>query len=1064
MTTTGGVDSNLLNALRWRNIGPPRGGRTVAVAGDPVDPTTFYFGACAGGIWKTSDGGIYWQNISDGFLKTAAVGAIAVSEADPNVIYAGMGEACIRGNVSHGDGVYRSTDTGKTWTHLGLEETRHISRVRVHPRDPDTVYVAALGHAYGHNKERGVFRSTDGGQTWEQVLFRSDHAGAVDLSLDPTNPRVLYASFWDVLRTPWGLTSGGPDSSIYKSTDGGDNWTEITRNPGLPEGTLGRIGVAASPAKAGRVWATVEAENPGLFRSEDGGDTWEVVSDNADLQGRPWYYQHVFADPQDADTVWILNYLVWKSIDGGRTFTQVTTPHGDNHDLWIDPKNPKRMIEGNDGGACISFNGGDSWSSIYNQPTAQFYHVRADTRFPYRVYGTQQDNSAISVPSRTSKGAIPWGDCYTVGSAESGHIAVHPDDPDIVFAGAVGSSPGGGGNLLRYDHRTGQVRIVTAWPELAWGWGPKDQKYRFQWTFPILFSPHDSSVLYITGNQVFRSTDQGSSWDVISPDLTRNDPSKLGPSGGPVTRDTTNAETYCTIFAFVESPHEQGVFWAGSDDGLVHISRDGGETWDNVTPSDLPEWATVSTIEASPHDPATAYLAAHRYRLDDFRPLLFVTNDYGATWRDISGGIRENDFTRVIREDPGRRGLLYVGTETGLYVSFDDGETWQSFQANLPVVPVYDLFVKDDDLLAATHGRSFWILDDLSQVRQIGPEIADKAFHLAKPRRTFRLPSPFGSRKASSGKNYQLSLGGIVTYTERKGAHNEVVRTFLDSGENPPDGVVTTYYIKEPPKEMATLTYLDAQGNVIKTFSSVAPEGEKPEEADLRAPAGAGMNRFLWNMRYPDARRIPQDKSLEGAGVGPLAVPGTYQVVLTVDGQASPPETFEIVKDPRVAASQEDLQAQFDLLMRVRDRLSEANDAVVELRSVRQQVDEWESRARGGPSAQAVEEAATGLKEKLGAVEDDLIQVGFRGARDRLHLPVKLNRKLAELLTVVGSADFAPARQMVEVFHDVSEKIDNPLGRLQEVMDVDVPQFINLVHEVEVPAIVPRSGRERGSG
>ena len=429
MTTTGGVAPNLLNALRWRNIGPPRGGRTVAVAGDPVDQSTFYFGACAGGVWKTNDGGTYWQNISDGFLKTSAVGAIAVSEWDPNVIYVGMGESCIRGNVSHGDGVYRSTDAGKTWTHLGLEETRHISRVRIHPRDPDTVYVAALGHAYGHNKERGVFRSTDGGQNWEQVLFRSDHAGAIDLSMDATNPRVLYASFWDVLRTPWGLTSGGPDSSIYKSTDGGDTWTEITRNPGLPEGTLGRIGVAASPAKAGRVWATVEAENPGLFRSDDGGDTWELVSDNADLQGRPWYYQHVFADPQDADTVWILNYLVWKSIDGGRTFTQVTTPHGDNHDLWIDPKNPLRMIEANDGGACISFTGGDSWSSIYNQPTAQFYHVRADTRFPYRVYGTQQDNSAISVPSRTSKGAIPWGDCYTVGSAESGHIAVHPDDP-----------------------------------------------------------------------------------------------------------------------------------------------------------------------------------------------------------------------------------------------------------------------------------------------------------------------------------------------------------------------------------------------------------------------------------------------------------------------------------------------------------------------------------------------------------------------------------------------------------------------------------------------------------
>ena len=444
--------------------------------------------------------------------------------------------------------------------------------------------------------------------------------------------------------------------------------------------------------------------------------------------------------------------------------------------------------------------------------------------------------------------------------------------------------------------------------------------------------------------------------------------------------------------------------------------------------------------------------------------MLFVTNDYGATWRDISAGIPGNDFTRVIREDPGRRGLLYVGTETGLYVSFDDGETWQSFQANLPVVPVYDLFVKDDDLLAATHGRSFWILDDLSQVRQIGAEIADKPFHLVKPRQTYRLPSPFGSRKASSGKNYQLSLGGIVTYTERKGAHNDVIRTFLDSGENPPDGVVTTYYLKEPPKGEATLTYLDAQGNVIKTFSSVAPEGEKPEEADLRVPAAAGMNRFLWNMRYPDARRIPQDKSLEGAGTGPLAVPGTYQVVLTVDGQASAPETFDIVKDPRVAASQEDLQAQFDMLITIRDRLSVANDAVVELRSVRQQVEEWEGRASGGPSADAVKEAATGLKEKLGAVEDDLIQVGFRGARDRLHLPVKLNRKLAELLTVVGSADFAPARQMVEVFQDVSEQIDEPLGRLQQVMDVDVPQFINLVHEVEVPAIVPPSRRERGEG
>ena len=742
MTTTGGVNPNLLNALRWRNIGPPRGGRTVAVAGDPVDQTTFYFGACAGGVWKTTDGGIYWQNISDGFLKTAAVGAIAVSEADPNVIYAGMGEACIRGNVSHGDGVYRSTDAGKTWAHLGLEETRHISRIRVHPKDPDTVYVAALGHAYGANKERGVFRSTDGGGTWEQVLFRSDHAGAIDLSLDPTNPRVLYASFWDVLRTPWGLTSGGPDSSMYKSTDGGDTWTEITRNPGLPEGTLGRIGVAASPAKAGRVWATVEAESPGLFRSEDGGDTWEMVSDNADLQGRPWYYQHVFADPQDADTVWILNYQVWRSIDGGRTFAQVTTPHGDNHDLWIDPRNPLRMIEGNDGGACISFNGGDSWSSIYNQPppssTMCALTPASPTAYTAPSRTTRPSASPPARPRALSPGATatPWGarraaiSPCTLTTRTSSSLAPWAARP-VEEATSSATTTGRG--------RSASSPRGPSWPGAGGRWTRSTASSGPSPSSSLRTTPRS---LYITGNQVFRSTDQGSSWDVISPDLTRNDPSKLQPSGGPVTRDTTNAETYCTIFAFVESTHEQGVFWAGSDDGLVHISRDGGETWNNVTPPDLPEWATVSTIEASPHDPATAYLAAHRYRLDDFRPLLFVTNDYGATWRDISAGIRENDFTRVIREDPERRGLLYVGTETGLYVSFDDGETWQSFQANLPVVPVYDLVAKDDDLLAATHGRSFWILDDLSQVRQIGQEIADKAFHLAKPRRTYRLPPP----------------------------------------------------------------------------------------------------------------------------------------------------------------------------------------------------------------------------------------------------------------------------------------------------------------------------------
>lgn len=1052
------LNSNLFNAVRWRPVGPPRGGRVVAVAGHPRDPMTFYFGACAGGVWKTNDGGTYWENISDGFFNTAAVGALAISESDPNVIYAGTGEACIRGNVSHGDGVYRSTDGGETWSHVGLTETKHISRIRIHPADPNIVYVAALGHAFGTNKERGIFRSTDGGNSWEQVLFRSEKAGACDLSMDPNNPRILYAALWDVIRAPWGLTSGGDDSRLYKSVDGGDNWTDITHNQGLPAGIFGRVGVAVSPAKSGRVWATVEADPPGLFRSDDGGSSWELVSDASDLQGRPWYYQHVFADPMDEDTVWILNYQVWRSVDGGRTFSQVTTPHGDNHDLWIDPRDHRRIIEGNDGGACVSFNGGDSWSTIYNQPTAQFYHVRADNQIPYRIYGTQQDNSAISVPSRTHKGAIAWGDCYTVGSAESGHIAIHPEDSNIVFAGAVGSSPGGGGNLLRYDHRTGQVRIVTAWPELAWGWAPRDQKYRFQWTYPITFSIYDSKILYITGNKVFRSFDQGSSWEVISPDLTRNDDTKLGPSGGPITQDTTNAETYCTIFAFAESPHDRDIFWAGSDDGLVHISQDGAKTWNDVTPETLPEWATVSTIEPSPHHPGTAYLAAHRYRLDDFRPMLFRTTDFGKSWTEICSGVRGDDVTRVIREDPARAGLLYLGTETGLYISFDHGETWQTFQANLPIVPVYDLVIKDDDLLAATHGRSFWILDDLTHIRQLTSDLSDMPFQLFKPRRAYRFGSPLGSRKPASGKNYQLSLGGMVTYTEKRGPDGEVVRKFLDAGENPPDGVITTYYLQEEPRQEVTLTYLDADENVIKVFSSARPEGADSAPTEPVIPARAGVNRFQWNMRYPDAVKVPGDKSLEGAGSGPVAVPGAYYVVLTVDGKSSEAIQFDIEKDPRVDATQEDLQAQFDLLIQIRDRLSETNRAINTLRNVRDQTEEWVRRSRGSAAADSISGSAETIADKLEQIEHPLIQVDYRGARERLHLPVKLNRKLAELMTVVASADFAPARQMVEVYEDVSARVTPYLDTLNEILETDVQEFINLVNEMEVPAIVSRPG------
>jgi photosystem II stability/assembly factor-like uncharacterized protein len=1023
----------------------------VAVAADPVNPAVFYFGACAGGVWKTDDGGTYWRNISDGYFKTSSVGAIAIAASDPNVIYVGMGEACIRLDVSYGDGVYKSTDGGKTWMHVGLKDTRHISRIRIHPHNPDIVYVAALGHAFGPNKQRGVFRSTNGGKTWDHVLFKSEGAGAADLSLDPNNPRLLYTAIWQVRRDFWSLTSGGPDSGLYKSTDGGDTWTEITHNPGLPQGLKGRMGVAVSAAQTDRVWATIEAEDCGLFRSDNGGATWEVVSDDRDLQGRPWYYQHVFADPQDANTVWILNYQCWKSVDGGKTFAQVTTPHGDNHDLWIDPRNPQRMIEGNDGGACITYNGGETWSTIYNQLTAQFYHVTTDNQFPYKVYGTQQDNSAICVPSRTTKGVIPWGDCYTVGTSESGYIAVHPNNPNIVISGAIGSSPGGGGNLLRYDHNTGQIRIITVWPEITTGYGAKDMKYRFQWTYPIFFSSHDANDLYVAGNIVFRSRDQGSSWEPISPDLTRHDVSKLEPSGGPITKDTSGAETYATIFALVESPHEKGVFWAGSDDGLVHISRDGGAIWDQITPPGLPEWTQISMIEASPHDAATAYMAATRYKLDDNRPMLYKTNDYGKSWIDISQGIPTDDYTRVIREDPGRRGLLYVGTETGIYVSFDDGASWQSLQGNLPNVPVYDLAIKEDDLIAATHGRSFWILDDLTQLRQVSDDATTQPYYLFKPRDTYRLAVPFRVQKQTSGKSYQRGVGGYVAYTETTGPYGDRTLNILDGGNNPPDGVIVTYYLKDRPEGQVTLSFLDAHGDVIKTFSSQQkPAGEATE---LRVPAAVGMNRFIWNTRYPEAHFVPGDKLLEDKKVGPLAPPGVYQVRLEVGGQAQT-QTFALLKDPRVAASQADFDAQFALLIQIRDKLSETHDAIVKLRSIQQQVDAWVQRAAHHAAADTVSKAASSLKEKLSAIEEELIQVNYRGARDRLNLPAKLNAKLAELTSVVAAADYAPPQQVYDVFHDVAGRIGQQLQRLDEIIGNDVSEFASLMQEIKLPAIV----------
>ena len=1021
----------LLDGLQWRLVGPFRGGRSVAVAGDPDDQLTAYFGACSGGVWKTRDAGASWKNVSDGFFKTASVGAIAVADSDRNVVYAGMGEACIRGNVTHGDGVYRSNDGGATWTHLGLEDTLHIARVRIHPTDPDTVYVAAFGHAFGPHPARGVYRSTNGGQDWELVLHRDDKTGACDLSMDPTNPRVLYAGMWEAQRSPWSLVSGGEGSGIFKSTDGGTTWDELTRNPGLPEGLMGRIGIAVSPAKPDRVWALIESKEGGLYRSDDSGATWQLVSDKADLMQRPWYYMHIFAHPTDAETMYTLNLQMWRSMDGGATHQAIPTPHGDNHDLWIDPGNPSRMVQANDGGACVSLDAGVTWSTIYNQPTAQFYHVTTDTQFPYRIYGAQQDNTTLSIPSYSDRGVISADDTYPVGGSESGYIAVRPDDPNIIFAGGYAS------RMTRYDHRTKQEIDITVWPDDPIGYGAESMKYRFQWTFPIALSPHDPDVLYVTGNHVFKSRSGGQVFQPISPDLTRGDPETLRPSGGPITLDNVSTEYYGTIFAFAESPVQAGVLWAGSDDGLINVSKDGGDTWEDATPQLLPDWALISIIEPSPHDAATAYVAATRYKLDDFAPYLLKTNDFGQSWELIANGIPDDDFTRVIREDPARRGLLYAGTESGVYVSWDDGAIWNRMTGNLPVVPIHDLVVHDSDLILATHGRSFWMIDDLTTVRAADADDGSSALTLFPPRRTVRLTPPrrWPSRGTAGYKGYVQAWGNQVKAEIVPDGRGGVELQLLEAGENPPTGVMVHYLIAKDDADSVKVTILDATGEVVREYSSDDEDG--PVVGSNR-----GLNRFVWDMRYPSATSLPgTDVALSaywgGSTIGPLAVPGSYKVRIEVDGEASE-QPFEIIADPRLSESDDDLKAQFDLLIAIRDKLSEVHEAVAKSREMREQIAVWRARLSDDESLESVVAAAEELIEKLEATEGKLVESRSTGGADVFNYPPMVNRKLASLANSAGFGDARPPQQCYDVFDDLSAYADEHISALQTLWETDV--------------------------
>jgi len=1044
-------------AVSWRQIGPFRGGRSAAVTGIPGDPKTYYFGATGGGVWKTIDAGATWKNVSDGFFG-GSIGAVAVSEWDPNVIYVGGGEVTVRGNVSHGDGVWKSTDAGATWKHVGLADSRHIPRLRIHPKNPDLVYAAVLGHLFGPSEMRGVYRSKDGGATWERILFVSADVGAADLTFDPTNPRILYASTWRVRRTPYSLDSGGPGSGLWKSIDGGDHWTDLSAKKGLPKAPLGIIGVTVSLSEPQNVYAIVEAAEGGVFRSRDGGETWALTSASRELRQRAWYYSRIYADPKDAEVVYVVNVNFHRSKDGGKTFGEVDTLHGDNHDLWIAPEDPLRMIRADDGGAAVSNDAGVTWSTLDNQPTAQFYRVSTDNAFPFRLLGAQQDNSALRIRHRSFAGrGIGDQDWEPTAGGESGTILADPRDPDVVYGGSYD------GLLVRINHRTGEVRQVDVWPDIPMGWGAADLRYRFQWNYPMFFSPHDPKVLYAGANVLFETRDEGTTWRAISPDLTRNDKSKQASSGGPITQDNTSIEYYGTIFCAAESPREKGVLWTGSDDGLVHLSRDGGANWKNVTPKGLPEWAQINSLEPSPFEAGGLYVAATRYKSDDFHPYLFATHDWGATWTRIDKGIDGEHFTRVIRADPVRKGLLFAGTERGVYASFDDGASWQRWNLNLPIVPITDLAIRDGILIAATQGRAFWALDDLALLRQgVGEPAKSGATptagrHLYAPAPAVRLPG-----------------GG------RRGGDDAPSPTV---GTDPAVGAVVYYRLDKAPEKPIELAFLGADGKVLRTFAGeVVKKDEKDkkdakdskdekaekdkkdpkakkEKKEPKAPQEAGLNRFVWDLRLEQPADFPRMILWNGNPPGPRVVPGRYQVRLSVDGAAETAD-FEVLPDPRSSASVADLKAQFDFLLSIRDKLSEAHRAIGFVRDTRSSIDALSSRLEGDDK-KAVRDAAEALKKELSGVEEALYQTKMESRQDPLNFPIRLNDKLAGVAGAAGTGDFPPTASAIAVRDELVTEIDAQLAKLRQIVAERLPAFETQAREAGItllPAKIPEPG------
>ncbi len=1015
-------DERLYTSVQWRSIGPYRGGRSCTVTGVPGKPNLFYFGGTGGGVWKTTDAGKSWANISDGFFG-GSIGAVAVSESDNNVIYVGGGEQTIRGNVSHGFGIWKSDDAGRTWKQSGLKNSRQIGRVRVHPKNADLVYVAAMGNAFADSDERGVYRSKDGGKTWERILFVNNQVGAVDLNIDPSNPRILYASTWRFRRTGYSFSSGGQGSGLWKSIDGGDNWTDLSKNEGFPKDTLGIIGVSVSPVNSDKVYAMIEAKDGGAFCSDDGGKTWKLTNgDNRELRQRAWYYTRIYADTKQENTVYVMNVGYSKSTDGGTTWKMSNAPHGDHHDLWIDPNDNQRMIIADDGGAQVSTDGGASWTSYLNQPTAQFYRVATDNSFPYRILVAQQDNSAVRIKHRSDNFAITQEDWDNTAGGESAHLAADPLNPDIVYGGSYG------GDLSRKDHSTGFERAINVFPENPIGHGGEQLKYRFQWNAPIFFSPHNPKKLYTCSQFLHVSYNEGQTWETISPDLTTNDRSRQKVSGGPITKDNTGVEIYCTVFAAVESPRVKDLIWAGSDDGIVHLTKDGGKNWTNITPKGLPAWTMVNCIEADPFNDGGAYLTATSYKSGDLKPYIYRTKDFGATWTKITDGIDNEHFTRVCRADPKRQGLLYAGTESGMYISFDDGASWKPFQLNLPIVPIADLAIKDNNLIAATHGRSVWLIDDLTVLHQLDDAKTKSDVIFYQPKPSYR------------------TRGGYSK--EPKGV-----------GQNHPNGVIFNFFLKEKPSDTATvkIALMESNGKLIREYSTKAKE-----ETDKITGLKKDGNTFVWNMRYPDAKRFEGLLMWAGSTAGATAAPGNYKARLTV-GKITQEVGFQILKDPRVKATDADILAQSQFIQKVNAKTSEIHETITQIRDLRKQLEDYKTRLSPSPTpvlpngeggrTSAIIAKCKNIDSLMTNIEETLYQTKLKSQQDMLNFPIKINDKLAGTAALASASDDRPTDSMIAVANDLITQADIQLNKYKALITNDIAALNKLIRDAEIDAI-----------